>query len=174
MGSEMCIRDRYTNIPHNEGINAREHFLRTSSHKTIPTSTLCDLIRMILTMNNFSLNDNHYLQIHGTAPWVLKWLPLMLTFFLLIFFKANALKNAPFQPHTWLSYIDDIFMIWTEGLDNLKIFIDCLNNIHSTIKFTSSHYEHIPFLDVNVSLTCLLYTSPSPRDLSTSRMPSSA
>ena len=25
------------------------------SHKTIPTNTLCDLIRMILTMNNFSL-----------------------------------------------------------------------------------------------------------------------
>ena len=39
-------------------------------------------------------------------------------------FEANALKNAPFQPHTWLRYIDDIFMIWTEGPDNLKIFID--------------------------------------------------
>ena len=29
-------------------------------------------------------------------------------------------------------------------------------------------------LDVLYSSTCLLYTSPSPRDLSTSRMPSSA
>ena len=28
--------------------------------------------------------------------------------------------DAPFQPHTWLRYIDDIFMIWTEGLDNLN------------------------------------------------------
>ena len=27
---------------------------------------------------------------------------------------------------------------------------------------------------VNTAVTCLLYTSPSPRDLSTSRMPSSA
>ena len=70
------------------------------------------------------------------------------------FFEANALKNAPFQPHTWLRYIDDIFMIWTEGLDNLKIFIDYLNNIHSTIKFISSHSStNIPFLGVNVSLT---------------------
>ena len=40
-------------------------------------------------------------------------------------------------------------MIWTEGLDNLKIFI-----IHSTIKFTSSHsFTNIPVLDVSVSLT---------------------
>ena len=45
-------------------------------------------------------------------------------------------------------------MIWTEGLDNLKIFIDYLNSIHSTIKFTSSHSStNIPFLDVSVSLT---------------------
>ena len=28
--------------------------------------------------------------------------------------------------------------------------------------------------DINWELACLLYTSPSPRDLSTSRMPSSA
>ena len=41
-------------------------------------------------------------------------------------FEVNALKNVPFQPHTWLRYIDDIFMIWTEGIDNLKVFIDYL------------------------------------------------
>eukprot|EP00831_Metopus_contortus_P059254 TRINITY_DN51245_c0_g1_i2.p2 TRINITY_DN51245_c0_g1~~TRINITY_DN51245_c0_g1_i2.p2 ORF type:complete len:124 (+),score=22.58 TRINITY_DN51245_c0_g1_i2:98-469(+) len=31
-----------------------------------------------------------------------------------------------------------------------------------------------PFSDIDIITTCLLYTSPSPRDLSTSRMPSSA
>ena len=31
-----------------------------------------------------------------------------------------------------------------------------------------------PFEDVGQGMGCLLYTSPSPRDLSTSRMPSSA
>ena len=77
-------------------------------------------------------------------------------------------KNAPFHPHTWFRYIDDIFMIWTEGLDNLKIFIDYLN-IHPTIKFTSSHSStNVSFLDVNVSLTndgnrisTDLYTKPT-------------
>ena len=77
-------------------------------------------------------------------------------------------ENAPFQPHTWLRYIDNIFMIWIEGLDNLKILIDYLNNIHSTIKFTTSHSStKIPFLDVSVSLTndggnsTDLYTKPT-------------
>ena len=59
-------------------------------------------------------------------------------------------------------------MIWTEGLDNLKIFIDYLNNIHPSIKFTSSHSStNVSFLDVNVSLTndgnisTDLYTKPT-------------
>ena len=92
-----------------------------------------------------------HLQIHGTAMGT-KMAPSYANLFL-GFFEANTLKNAPFQPHTWLRYIDYIFMIWTEGLDNLKIF-DYLNNIHSTIKFTSSHSSsNMPFLDVNVSLT---------------------
>ena len=58
-------------------------------------------------------------------------------------------------------------MIGTEGSDNLKIFIDYLNNIHPTIKFTSSHsYTNVPFLHVNVSLNngniyTDLYTKPT-------------
>ena len=96
--------------------------------------------------------DNHYLQIHGTAAGT-KMAPSYANLFL-GFFEANALKNAPFQPHTWRRYIDDIFMIWIERLDNLKIFIDYLNNIHYPIKFTSSHSStNLPFLGINVSLT---------------------
>ena len=81
-------------------------------------------------------NNNHYLQIHGTAMGT-KMAPSYANLFL-GYFEAKALENAPFQPHTWFRYIDDIFMIWTEGLDNLKVFIDYLNSIHPTIKFTLS------------------------------------
>jgi len=63
---------------------------------------------MILTMNNFSLNDNHYLQIHGTAMGT-KTAPSYANLFL-GYFEAKALENTPFQPHTWLRYIDDIFI----------------------------------------------------------------
>ena len=64
-----------------------------------------------------------------------------------------ALTNAPWQPHTWWRYIDIIFMIWTEGSDRLKMFVDYLNNIHPTIKFTSSYsLTKVPFLDVMVFL----------------------
>ena len=35
-------------------------------------------------------------------------------------------------------------------------------------------FKEVNFAKKNISKLCLLYTSPSPRDLSTSRMPSSA
>ena len=40
---------------------------------------------------------------------------------------------------------------------------------------SAAQYSYcVEFVDIDAGNTCLLYTSPSPRDLSTSRMPSSA
>ena len=82
-------------------------------------------------------------------------------------FERDALLNSPHQPYLWLRFIDDIFMIWTAGPEKLKVFVDYLNNLHSTIKFTCSHSpSNIPFLDVMVlvkdgSIETDLYTKPT-------------
>ena len=106
---------------------------------------------MILTMNNFTFNRKHFLQVHSTAMGT-KMAPSFANLFL-GHFESNALLNSPFKPHTWWRYIDDIFMIWTEGLENLNTFVTYLNNLHPTIKFTSNHsLTNVPFLDVMVSI----------------------
>ena len=52
------------------------------------------------------------------------------------------------------------------------LFIDIWGVLHNGIKL---YEESLNVLDqLEQSKNCLLYTSPSPRDLSTSRMPSSA
>ena len=88
------------NIPYNEGINACQHFLDTRNHNTstVRTETLCDLIRMILTMDNFSFNDKHYPQVHGTAMGT-RMAPSHSNLFRAKF-ETNALSRAPYQPHT--------------------------------------------------------------------------
>ena len=60
-------------------------------------------------------------------------------------------------------------------------FAGCGNNADSSkaeskAEFSSSQVEKMPETDEEwtQAMYCLLYTSPSPRDLSTSRMPSSA
>ena len=55
--------------------------------------------------------------------------------------------------------------------------VDKLKKHHQVTVYDSLIYEESYRKDVNFvygDVSCLLYTSPSPRDLSTSRMPSSA
>ena len=73
---------------------------RTNKH--IPTETICDLIRIILTMNNFTFNSKHYLQKHGTAMGT-KMAPSYANLFLGKF-EHDALLNSPYQPHIWLRF----------------------------------------------------------------------
>ena len=62
-------------------------------------------------------------------------------------------KSMIWLPHTWLRFLDDIFFIWTEDSNKRNLFVDYLNNLHSTIKFTCSHsLTNVAFLDVMVSL----------------------
>ena len=62
------------------------------------------------------------------------------------FLEAQSLK-----PIVWWRYIDDIFMLWQHGEENLKIFLEALNCCHPTIKFTADYSKHsFNFLDVSV------------------------
>ena len=47
-------------------------------------------------------------------------------------FDHDVLTNAPYLRHTWLKFLDDIFVIWTEGSDKLKVFVDYINNLASS------------------------------------------
>ena len=61
------------------------------------------------------------------------------------------IKNAEVTPPLWWQYIDDIFIVWTEGEKKLRKFIDYLNSAHETIKFSYKWLKYeIDFLDVKV------------------------
>ena len=67
--------------------------------------------------------------------------------------EADLLEQSPVKPHTWRRFIDDIFMIWTEGEERLKTFMEYMNSFHDTIKFTFEwSYTQVSFLDVSVML----------------------
>ena len=89
-----------------------------------------------------------------------------------LFMGLLETKILDFYPDTiqrefWKRFIDDIFLLWTDSLENLTSFLDFINSIHPTIKFTSSvSYGSIPFLDINIKLqdgylTTDLYCKPT-------------
>ena len=66
--------------------------------------------------------------------------------------KEEIFEKSHFQPYLWLQYLDNIFSIWTEGLENLKEFFGFLNNAHPSTKFTMEYSQkQINFSDVLIS-----------------------
>ena len=117
---------------------------------------------LVLKSNNFEFNGKHYLQKRGTAIGT-RMAPSYANIFM-DRLERRLIQNAEVKPHIWWRYINDIFIVWMEGEEKLKEFIDYLNNAHDTIKFTCKWLDHeIEFLDVKVlnesafwRLTCLL------------------
>ena len=63
------------------------------------------------------------------------------------------LESFEKKPVVWWRYIDDIFFIWENGEESLKIFMEQVKIFHSTIKFTAEYsYKEVNFLDVNIKL----------------------
>ena len=76
--------------------------------------------------------------------------------------EEKLLRNAPTKPCFYARFIDDIFMIFDQGEEKLKEFINYMNTGHDTIKFTAEYSrKKISFLDVTVKVdrhTNRLYT----------------
>ena len=63
----LDVKSLYTNIPHDDGIEACREALNTRTQLQPPTEDLVELIKQILTKNTFIFAGQHYLQTHGTA-----------------------------------------------------------------------------------------------------------
>ena len=86
-------------MSHNDGIDACRYFQNTRQDKSIPAEIICDLIRMILTMNNFSFNNEHYLQKYGTAMGA-RMAPSHANLFMGKF-EQQAIDNSSLTPFIW-------------------------------------------------------------------------
>ena len=82
-------------------------------------------------------------------------------------FEKKMLASFPHKPLVYFRYIDDIFMIWTEGEDTLNQFFNHCNSLNPSIQFEQTITNtNMPFLDVNIifensRLTTDLYSKPT-------------
>ena len=73
-------------------------------------------------------------------------------------FGNNFLNSYPTPHRLWLRFIDDIFMIWKYGEQQLRRFLNSLNHHHPTIMLTYTMNENeIAFFDT------IVYRSPNHR-----------
>ena len=66
--------------------------------------------------------------------------------------KDQAMHSSPLQPSLWLRYVDDAFVIWPRGEQNLQSFHAHLNQMPANIDTIEKEEEgRLAFLDVMVT-----------------------
>lgn len=145
------VNSLYTEIPHVEGLGALTRFLQERSVPRIPsTNFLVKLAECVLTMNVFKFAGQVYLQKRGTAMGT-RMAPSYANLFMADL-ENGFLASREKAPLLWKRFIDDIFMIWPHGEEELKLFLDDLNSRFS-VTFTWSHSgSSATFLDVDITL----------------------
>ena len=120
--------------------DATQKFDSDATQTEIPTNGIIDLA-------DFEFDDKHYLQKRGTTIGT-RMAPSYANLFM---HDLESKLLAPVKPFIWSRYIDDIFMVWTEGEEKLLEFLKNIDNFHDTIKFTFDwSRDCINYLDVQV------------------------
>lgn len=104
-------------------------------------------MNLVLKNNVFEFNEKFYLQTQGTAMGT-KMAPAYANLFM---GKLEERLRQIGNKHIllWRRFIDDIFIVWTGTETEFLNYIQAINKLHKTIKFTQEHDHHeLTFLDV--------------------------
>ena len=63
----LDFKSLYINIPNNEGIKAVRETYDKRPSKTVLTKVVITILSLTSTLNNFTFNCSHYLQVIGLA-----------------------------------------------------------------------------------------------------------
>ncbi|XP_046399906.1 uncharacterized protein LOC124166418 [Ischnura elegans] len=123
------------------------------------TDTLCllerkfepDTVKLfhhVLTSTYFQFNGEFFEQAEGVAMGS-PLSPAVANFFMEDF-EEKALNSAPLRPKYFYRYVDDTFIVWPHGRDNLDQFLEHMNSRHPNITFTMELEKdgRLPFLDI--------------------------
>ena len=141
----------FPNIDNNLGIKAVRKALNARETKSPPTDCIIEATKMCLELNNCRYLGKDFLQVYGTAMGphcACSYADLAMGDF-----DEKALNGHKFSPKIWWRFRDDIFSLWELGEEALLEFLDFLNSIYPTIKFTINYSKiSLEFLDVLVSI----------------------
>jgi hypothetical protein len=133
----------FTNVPVRESVEIISEL--TGLPKGFPK-----LIEFCLRNSYFLYNGTYYGQVEGAAMGS-PLSPVIANLFM-EWFEKKALDTCAKKPTLWLRYVDDTFVIWPHGKEELQKFLQHLNSLHQAIQFTIEieNNNQLPFLDVLV------------------------
>ena len=122
----MDVVGLYSNIPHEDGANACREFLDQRANCNPPTDDVVRLIELVLSLNCFVHDNQHYRQTLGTAMGT-RMAPSYANLFMAkMDEKIRTAHSAPdgLNPAFYKRFIDDLIMVWLHGDACLLRFFD--------------------------------------------------
>ena len=155
----------YTNINTLRGLTNIAKILRNRRDLPLPANRILEILRVVLTCNNFEFNGSHYLQVQGVSMGT-KCAPTYANLVLSVI-ESEFLNTLTVKPLCWYRFIDDIFTVFDGSSDELKELVHNFNQLDPSIKLTLEYSaEKIAFLDTVVyragnKLHTSLYKKPT-------------
>ena len=147
----LDVSSLYTNIDTDEGLTIVEEELENAGQNQPSAKTLTCLLGKVLKLNNFTLNQENFIQVKGTAMGT-RAAPNVANVYM-----GRLEEKFVYQTDwfgyiiDWVRFIDDIFLIWNGYNDSLTAFIEYLNGVVPSIKFTHEvSHNSVNFLDTKV------------------------
>lgn len=139
------VESMYTNIDIDEGIHTIQQL--TATH--VPNSAgLCALLRWVLENNYFTFQGQCYHQIRGIAMGT-NCAPTVANLFMAYFEHQLHIQSK--LPKHYYRYIDDGFFIWTKSHEELLKFMEEMNTLSPSLRFTWQVSQHtMDFLDLTI------------------------
>eukprot|EP00079_Xenopus_tropicalis_P033236 XP_017947007.1 PREDICTED: uncharacterized protein LOC108645773 [Xenopus tropicalis] len=167
----LDVKDLYTSILHSEGINCTCMYLARTKLPNYQINFICSLLEFVLTNNYFSYGSEFYLQLQGCAMGA-NMAPAYANIYMDWFETTYIFSNNEYKHYiqSYMRYVDDTFFLWTGTTEQLQSFMEYLNDVHSTIKFTVEvHKTCLHFLDVDITYTesgfiTSVYSKPTDRN----------
>ena len=148
----MDGKSLYTVIPNDGGLQSLAYFLDQRTVKQPSTPTLVRLAELVLTLNAFSFDDQHYRQIGGVAMGS-RMGPNYPCLF--VGYIEERIRSAypGFVPQLHKRYIDDVVGAAQCSRLELGDFINYFSNFHPALQFTSSISDiELPFLEIKLKI----------------------
>jgi len=146
----LDVTSLYPNIPIDESISIILNYIKEQNNPTYPPLCIINtLLSFVLKYNCFNFANLFFLQVHGIAMGT-KLAPNYANLFMADFENKHVFTYT-IQPTYYRRYIDDILLIWDHSTSELDNFLDHLNSVHPTIKFTKSvSNSQITYLDLDI------------------------
>ena len=163
----------FPNIPREFGIaECIKHLDKRPQPHLFSTSCVIEALKITLDNNVATFNGKAYLQLTGTAMGprnACDYADVAMNYIDQAVHNQNpeATPN-PHVPVDWNRFRDDVYMPWVGTQTELNQFMEWLNSIHESLKFTVNHStDGVEFLDLFVysdesnTLHTKLYSKPS-------------